>query len=310
MSTIKKYLAVSLLCLGVLFTFSSCEKDLLKDMVEDKVYLLKEGLQTVDVYNFEKAILPIPVIKGGVGQRRAQVNLDVVPVILNEYNAANGTNYLLLPSEYYTVQERSLTLEAASYQEDFKIEMNSKKYLELLEQNPADVYVIPFQLTILNPIDGEKEKTDTFIIPHIVDPYAYFNEAGLLGNVYTLTASSPNSTSYYLKASINYPATNDIHLTLKVPSQAQAIIDQINTEQGTSYKLMPAPSYAIAENWVIKEGANYVEINMQVFRDKLADTNTAPLYGDYILPLEIASVSENKISPTNSQVFIPFKYHE
>ena len=45
---------------------SSCEDTMLNNMVDDHVYLLNPGINEAQVFNFEKAIAEVIVVKSGV----------------------------------------------------------------------------------------------------------------------------------------------------------------------------------------------------------------------------------------------------
>lgn len=289
---------------------TSCEDNLRSDMVDDEVYALKEGLQTIDVYNFTEAILPITVVKSGVGQRAATASLSVSPELLQAYNTANNTDYKLLEQTYYTVKKASLNFDKSTYKQAFEIQINTQQYVKLLADNPDETYIIPCQVSLQNTGADAKNTMEILAIPSIIEPLIGLNQSGLLNDANNITSKSVDITSYYLKVSVNYPTSKDVLFSLEEAADSEALVKQVNSDQGTNYKLLPKDSYDLKKNWEIKKGAKYAEVGYTVNKTKLAGSEGKPLYGDYLLPIRIVEVSENKINPNSELVLIPFKYHE
>src|SRR5690606_35845635 len=82
----------------------SCEDTMLNNMVGDEVYLLDEGLNEVNVFNFEQPNISIHVVKSGAGQRAIQLRLAIDPDLLTEYNQVNGTGYKLMDPAVYQLK--------------------------------------------------------------------------------------------------------------------------------------------------------------------------------------------------------------
>lgn len=286
----------------------SCEDTMLNNMVDDEVYLLKEGLNEVNIFNFEHPSIPINVIKSGVGQRTVQLHLAINPDLLIEYNQANGTAYKLMDPAVYQVKNSSLDVDADSYDATFELSFDSEKYTEATTSNPDDRFAIPCVVTILNPLENDSAEMQTIIVPKLIEPYIQFATPGFLSDVNTITSVSPSNLWYYVKVALNYPNDQDVNFTVSPVENQAELIQQYNQEHGTAYKLLPESAYQIEGSPTILKGTDYAALSFQVFKDKLV--NDVLEHGEYMLALEIDQVSVNKIHPVNNYVVIPFSYHE
>jgi len=291
-------------------TFSSCEDTMLNNMVDDRVYLLKPGLNEIQVYNFEKAIAQVVVVKSGVGQRSSRLKLEVSPSVLTDYNAANGTSYKPLPESVYSLGNSSLELATEDIKASFEFVIDQGKFAAEQAKDPEATLVIPCLVTNLNPAVGDSVNMQTILVPRIIEPYIFFTRSGFLTEVNNITSKSQDKLFYDNKIEINYPATQDVEYTLAIAKNSAELIDQYNAENASDYVIFPIDALELQGASKIAVGVNYADYKFQVIKNKLVGVNNSPKYGRYILPLVIQEVSQNKIHPTNNVVLIPFNYHE
>lgn len=296
--------------LSAIFLSTSCEDTLQKDMVDDEVYVLKEGLHTIEVYNFAEAILPITIVKSGIGKREATASVQIQPELVQAYNTANNTNYKVLESHFYTLKNSTLNFDKSAYKQAFEVKIEAKDYLKLLADNPDNIYVLPAQVSFQNVGIEKKPVMEILAIPNIIEPFIGFNQFGLLNDANNINSKTAAVSSYYLKVSVNYPTSKDVLFALEQAVNAEVLVNQVNQDGNANYKLLPKEAYELKKNWDIKSGAKYTEVAYTVNKTKLVAADGKPLYGDYLLPLSITEVSENKINPDTKLVLIPFKYHE
>ena len=301
------YLFCLLMSLGLL---SSCEDTLLNNMVDDRVYLLKPGLNEVQVYNIDRAIAEVIVMKSGVGQRSSQLKLEVSPAVLSAYNAANGTGYKQLDETVYSLVSSSQNVATGDQQVSFEFVLDYQKFAAEQAKTPDVTLVIPCLVTNLNPSSEDSVKMETILVPRIVEPYISFTNAGFLTDVNSITSKSQNKLFYNNKIEINYPASNEVSYTLAIPTNSGELIQEYNAQNESEYVILPIDALELEVNSKIPVGVNYADYSFQVLKSKLVNMDNSPKYGRYILPLIIEKVSLNKIHPTNNVVLIPFNYHE
>ncbi|WP_197091438.1 DUF1735 domain-containing protein [Sphingobacterium endophyticum] len=300
-----------LFCLMLfVWTFSSCEDTMLNNMVDDRVYLLKPGLNEVQVYNFDRAIAEVVVVKSGVGQRSSQLKLEISPSVLSAYNTANGTTYRALPQAVYSLSNPNLQLAAEDIKASFEFVIDHGKFVAEQAKDPEATLVIPCQVVNLNPAEGDSVNMQTIVIPRIIEPYIFFTKAGFLTEVNNISSKSQEKLFYDNKIEVNYPASQDVEYTLAIAKNSAELIQQYNAENASDYVILPSGALELQGTSKIPVGVNYADYKFQVVRSKLVGANNSPKYGRYLLPLVIHEVSQNKIHPTDNVVLIPFNYHE
>ena len=286
----------------------SCEDTMLNNMVNDKVYLLNEEIDEVNVFNFEQPVIPIHVMKSGVGQRAVRLHLAVDPDLLTQYNQLHGTMYKLMDPSVYQLNNSMVDMEASMYDARFEVWLDSEKYMAEKNNDPEATFAIPCVVTIENPLEGDPEAMTTIVVPTLSEPYIQFATPGFLSDVNAITSTSPSNLWYYLKVSVNYPSNQDVNFTVSPAKNQLDLIQQYNQDNGTAYLPFPESAYQIEANPFIPQGTDYAALTFQVFKDKLVQDKLA--YGSYMLALKIDGVSVNKIHPVNNYVVIPFSYYE
>ena len=164
----------SLRFFSIVFLFMSlvnCEDFRMNKMVDDQVYLLKNGFVEKKIYTLEKSTLDVYVIKSGVGQRGAEIELLINDDILQEYNLNNNTSYQVLPSDCYSLVNNSLKMEKDDYKVFFQFELNIDKIRELQEKS-EETFIIPCKLNVLSAdiSISDPKKSVALIAPTIIFP--------------------------------------------------------------------------------------------------------------------------------------------
>ncbi|MVZ64608.1 DUF1735 domain-containing protein [Sphingobacterium sp. DK4209] len=301
---LKQYLLI--LCSLITFAhFYACEDTLLNNMVDDRVYLLKSGLNETQVYNFDQATAKVIVVKSGVGQTERKVRLDVSPNVLSAYNTANLTDYKALPTSVYTLQAGELNIPTDSREAVFEFIIDVVKYRAALANEPGVTFVIPCEVTNLNPGERDSAKMQTLVLPTIIEPYIYFSNPGFRTENNDITSKSQDILHFINKIEINYPANGAVQYTLGIPANSSSLIAEYNATHSSNYVMLPTDAVSLQTTGEIIQGVNYGNYTFQILKSKLANK-----YGKYLLPLKIEQVSQSKIHPTDNIVLIPFNYYE
>ena len=79
-------------------------------MVDDTVYLLKPDYNQINVFQWGNFDYDLCVIKSGVGQQNAELELVVDQEVLDTYNIKQGTTYKVLPENCYTLKNSKLVI--------------------------------------------------------------------------------------------------------------------------------------------------------------------------------------------------------
>lgn len=162
---------IFLLTLIVSTFLLSCEDNLYENMVEDKVYIVESGINEVEISSSGSYTYGLYVIKSGVGQQAATVRLEVNQQLLEAYNADNGTNYALLPEQYFNIVNNEISFAKEEYEAPFEITFDVSGILEL-QMSSEVIYALPYELKVVGSeiaIGGDEGST-SIIIPTVAIP--------------------------------------------------------------------------------------------------------------------------------------------
>ena len=136
-----------------------CEDNRNNFMVDDTISFVNETqYASVSVYNgkYEFAIL-----KNGKGQQSAKALLSVSEAALNEYNAANNTNYALLPANCYKLSTSTVGFSDGDTRKFVEVTWDDSAIFALGE---GTEYAIPLQLSVADNALVVDENRDVVII--------------------------------------------------------------------------------------------------------------------------------------------------
>lgn len=293
----KSHFKILVFILLLLCVHSSCVDNRMHNMVDDKVYVLKPSYNEVKVFNWEGFVYSFEVIKSGVGQQSSDIKLIVDESYLTNYNQENGTSYKLLPENLYTIKTNQMSLSSKDYRVLFPIEFDSDGIIDLQGEGNKE-YILPIRVEVANKtIAATEDRLFSLIAPIVHQPYLEFTNPGLAINVHALTPESNDLLQFATKLETNYNNKWDLSYEIIVEPQA---VDAYNAANGTTYKLLPEAAYKLhPESQRIKKDLNEGSYQYDILKSGLVDGDTN-LFGEYLLPLRITSVSNNKINPDAS----------
>jgi hypothetical protein len=282
----------------------SCEDNRLEGMVDDKLYLLKSGYQSTQVFNFGEYQIDAYIIKAGYGDRDAVLDIAVTPELLTAYNASNGTDYRVLPENCYSLLGATdISIPAKIPSEHFSILFNSTQIKTLLQDGKK--YILPLSILAANGFPVDSVTGQVLVDPVIQEPYIAFSEPGLT-SVIGITPGDPEEINMDTKVGTNY--TNAWDLTFSVQISPDALT-AYNQAAGTTYQILPANAVSLKEGpWAMPAGTSVLDVPYTIIRKNLVSEAGTYLFGEYVLPLKIASVSKWGIDPDNGVQFIRFNY--
>ncbi len=277
---------------------SACDNDRDNYMVDDSIGLLNPNYVNADVYTGMSDPFQLFAIKSGKGNKSAQVSISVDEAVLENYNATNGTSYILLPSNCYSITVNCLNFDDSDYRKAFEITWNQSELSSVL--GSSNDYVIPLRMKVDNAsIKPDETRLVTVVKPQIKQPYIAMENKGLYTGIMP-TTSDLDERDIYMKVEINY--FNRSELTYKIEVD-QKLLTDYNIANGTNYKLLPETAYQLSQTtWTIPANMNSAYFKL-LFKKKalMPDENTI-LFGDYVIPIRIASVSSYEIDPTASSI--------
>lgn len=297
--------ALVLLSFTILFT--GCEDNRLNDIVDDKVYLLEHGLNEQQVFNMQDYTYHLTVMKSGVGQQSGTLKLVTDENILTTYNEENGTEYQLLPSEYYEITTQDLALGKKDYRLSFEISMNAESIKEHQAQN-EEQFVIPFRAQVVSGSfkEGEPKEMESLLLPSVIDPYLALVDTGLVTGTIGIDFDSPDETLIFPEVEVNFPNRWDIDFEVEVDP---SLVHEYNERNGTNYTVLNPAAFKIDEETLTLQSFDEDHaFKISVLKKGFIDGNGDFLFGDYIIPIRITSSSKFSIDPEKRVQLIPVSF--
>lgn len=288
----KFYISLLAACVAGL---SSCESDIDNFMVDDTIGLNKSGLVEAEVYTGLDDPYKVYVIKAGKGFQNAEVTLAVDDAVLTEYNQANGTQFTALAADCYTVTVNKLSFGNEDYRKYFEIKWDRDRLAQALEQDPN--VVIPMKMSVAETgIQVDENRLTILVHPVITTPKIGIKKSGLITGLMP-TRSSAIEEEVYMEVVSNFIAQQDIDYSFEIDP---SMVETYNLENGTNYKLLPEEAYSFKlDGWSIKKFMNNSRFHFTFKRGALIPEDGPSLFGTYLLPFKLKSVSSSNIDQDN-----------
>jgi len=292
---IKSIYLCLLLLLGV--AISACEDQRSDGMVDPSIYIVNEGIQDITMYNTGLPfIYHLGVYQSGMDNGANSVSISIFDeTALAAYNSENNTNFNLIPSDCYSLESKTLSVSGNTPNASFEVTFDPAKILALPEYGVKE-YALPFALSDVN-IAINLDKSISVIVPNVIDPIVYLAKTGF--NLNTLSDNGESSIIMELPVEMDFENIFDLEVALAIN---QDLITDYNTANGTVFELLPAGSYSIDVNpLTISKGSSNGLVTVTVNRDQL-------VYGSYILPLQLSTLSNYNISAVANSCLFAVNY--
>lgn len=301
----KQILQYSLFVAAVLL--SSCEDHRMDGIEPDKVFLIKRGLVTESVYNIGETVTSgYWTYKSGYSGTSCTIDYNINEELLKDYNLENGTAYMLLPENCYTLGETRFTISEKSMYAPFSFTYDPALVLEASNGvYEASEFALPIHITS-SGVDITNETLEggpgdrVIVVFNIKKPEmnilrgnfeALIVTAGEIGTAnYTFEVGMP----FISKWTVNFGFSSN----LQVLNDA---VDDYNVENGVDYRLLDDDTYQIlTENLVIPVGGDRITVDFNVDRTKLN-------VGNFVLPLVLSDISSPLFAGADSIIFLPVR---
>ena len=238
-------------------------------MVDDTVYLLKPDYNQINVFQWGNFDYDLCVIKSGVGQQNAELELVVDQEVLDTYNIKQGTTYKVLPENCYTLKNSKLVISEKESSKAFEFVFDSKKILELQDDGNIE-FVLPCRIIPLNAISSDQDRMYTIIAPSVKMPYIEFANSSSL-NVATIDPTSSNEEKFIANIQTNYNNKWDLTYILGIDPDALIPYNEDRVSKDMKpVELLPADAYTLVEDtWKIPAKANEKDFEYVLHKNKL-----------------------------------------
>lgn len=295
----KTYISLLVACATVL---SSCEKRAIDNfMVDDTVALLTPGLVEATAYTDIDSPYEVYVLKSGKGRQSASVSIAVDESVMTAYNATAKLPLDILPADCYTITCSSLDLAAADYEKPFLIKWNYERLEAVLETNKN--VGLPLRMSVIdNGININENRLTTIIKPSINKSMVSFTKYGIVDAMMP-TRQSLTEEDVYMTVETNFIPDEDIDFTFEIDAAA---IEAYNEEHGTDYKMLPSDAFRLdLDGWSIKKSQKTARFKFTFVRTALIPEGGSSLFGNYMLPIRLKSLSSSNIDPDKDLVLYP-----
>lgn len=292
-----KYLTLYVFSMLVLI---SCADNTNDNIPSNVIYLVNSatGGKEINLYTTgTNDTINIPVYRSGKFGNKVTASIQVLNADeLAAYNKDNGTSYVLLPNTVFSVLNSQVQFSADN--EDVlqyvKVLINPTDLKALKMTNPNVKYVIPVKLKDASA-EINTSKQYSFVVPSASDPLVYLGVSGIASAISYASTDSYSSISLVFPLNVDFKNYWDINCAIEAD---QKLVDEFNAANGAYYVPLPASTYTLDNNVLIKSGSSNAYARLNVDGTKLT-------YGNYLLAVKLKSVSKFGINSTKSTYLLP-----
>ena len=236
--------------IGVMF---ACEAELSPITIKPDPVFDKTGLYTVNtisIYDEQETVVNISRIYGL--SKELDLTIGVDETLLTEYNNLNGTNYQLMPAEYYDFPS-AIKLNKTDKVVELPVVIKPKA-LAAKGISTANNYVLPLSLNASSvEVEDKGDAAQVLLIPNIVKP------------TFTVKIPEENFSLSFIR-DVLLPQTVEIEATSNfttidanmVTYEADATaVEVYNDANDVDYKLLPSEYYKVNTGVLDPETMNY-----------------------------------------------------
>lgn len=292
------FLITSLLSL---ILFNSCKDNTDANLPETHVYIVNADPSKNSFSLYDTGVIDtcfVSIYRSGKYGKEVTATVRIMTEDeLTTYNAENGTSYSMLPSSCYKVLNYIVTFTKADDDVLRQIPIEYDPHLVLASQNanPSLTYVVPFIIESSN-VAISPSLNMAFIKSQVGEPLIYLGMTGSTVLTYGENDEIPTLTQ---TIPINVDFTNFWNINCTVSSNSQEFVDSYNTSNGSAFSLMPSSAYTIDKSVLLPLGKKSANINLVI------DGSKVP-YGNFILPIQLTSVSKFAVCPTANTYYYSY----
>ena len=236
--------------IGVMF---ACEAELSPITIKPDPVFDKTGLYTVNtisIYDEQETVVNISRIYGL--SKELDLTIGVDETLLTEYNNLNGTNYQLMPAEYYDFPS-TIKLNKTDKEVELPVVIKPKALAEK-GISTANNYVLPLSLNASSvEVEDKGDAAQVLLIPNIVEP------------TFTVKVPEENFSLSFIR-DVLLPQTVEIEATSNfttidanmVTYEADATaVETYNDANDVDYELLPSEYYEVNSGVLDSETMSY-----------------------------------------------------
>lgn len=295
-----------LLLTGILLSLGACEGSEyeLENTIPTKchkiLYLKNSGKQQITLFNTGQINhYSFSIIKAGSNpdlEANVDISLLTQEEVDNHYSNLDGVNYKIISENGYSLNAPHLDFSTVDRSKKITVSLDAQKISEDMESDPSATWVLPLQISSKTDSVNANMK-ELFLQLEVRNASVGFKEVG----------TGVKEIEYgRIESSINYNATfkldiaNQWNLVCGFEAASQSYVDEYNTANKTSYKLLPEGSYSFAEILELPASISEAVLRITIDGNQLKELSKENRSGEYILPVRIKSVNMFEVSTTNN----------
>lgn len=298
-----KKLIYSFLFLGTIISLNSCKEDSFEDLIPQKyekiLYLKTNGQQNLTLFN-DGSNVDYTVTVGKTGSNPAATALAQLKIMtqaeIDRDEHYTGNNYTVFSSDCYIYKTQTLDFKSSETYKSITLQLIPEKMVEEIHasENPDAVFILPVRLT--SQTDSvNTDKCDLILKPKITELGIAFKKGSK-----TINLSDNKENSIIFETDIAMVAgvqnTWDFTADMEVLTD-QSILDKYNSDNNTSYLMIPTEAIGDIEAAVFESGNNESASTVTIRRDHLSKGYT------YLLPLRLKAITEYENIAVSDKVF-------
>lgn len=298
-----KKLIYSFLFLGTIISLNSCKEDSFEDLIPQKyekiLYLKTNGQQNLTLFN-DGSNVDYTVTVGKTGSNPAATALAQLKIMtqaeIDRDEHYTGNNYTVFSSDCYIYKTQTLDFKSSETYKSITLQLIPEKMVEEIHasENPDAVFILPVRLT--SQTDSvNTDKCDLILKPKITELGITFKKGSK-----TINLSDNKENSIIFETDIAMVAgvqnTWDFTADMEVLTD-QSILDKYNSDNNTSYLMIPTEAIGDIEAAVFESGNNESASTVTIRRDHLSKGYT------YLLPLRLKAITEYENIAVSDKVF-------
>ncbi len=291
----KKYIRL-IIGLLIFIPFNGCDVDdqLLQDAPESVVLFARQTLEQ-EIYkapNMEDYSYSLYLYRSGVNRsQEIQVNLSVSEAALDEYNEESGSDYVLLPSDYYSY-DNPVHIPGGEEKGICQVIIHADRIAEEIGFN--DPFVIPFLVNESTLVNTNSDNDVVLLKVTVREPV-------ILQQTYGLEQGSAMGTETYNKALqvyVEFENEWDIELGYEVD---YSLVESYNDEHGTDFHELPETQIEhLPASFTLPAGSQSTVVDLAISADGLE------YFEPYLLPIRLVSRGEFPVDPSREIIYLHF----
>jgi hypothetical protein len=246
---------------GILF---SCEKRHIDDNIPPSVInFSRGGFIFSEFYDVEGTHVDTFYVTnaGFEVKSSASVSIAVDEGLLADYNSENGTEYMVLPSQFYELSQVSGVISADQRTHSFMLTFDCA---ELAELGDLSSYVVPLRI---NTPDGHAlgEQSVLIVQPKMLAARLMLRDAGIQEIKFENTSES---TEFTFTVAADFKNQWDIGFEI---IEGQAVLDEYNQLNSTNFRALPREAYTVEHRSTLTPGISSADIKFSLNNSAVPD---------------------------------------